>query len=320
MSNSKLKFEIYPPNDHEYTAKEEWIQFMTVALWFSIALSLVLGVPIMIPIVFYIYPLTRAPIIGYIAWIILDWKDGPTKGRDNPWLIKNFRFNSIWKHFQQYFNGRLVKTAELDPKHRYIFGIHPHGLYAVSMFANMWQNNDFKLAFKGINLIGSTLPSNFWIPVWRDYVLAVGCASSSKESIKYRLTNGPPGTALTLAVGGAREFKYMEEGVMDLVLLQRKGFVKIALETGAHLVPVLSFGENDLFTLVKNDFTEPIDGIFRKVFNASAPIVVGKNWGLPARKTLVTVGNYINKSGSPLLSIKQRILQNKNWTLCTKLI
>lgn len=94
-------------------------------------------------------------------------------------------------------------------------------------------------------------------------------------------------------MGGAREFKYMEEGTMDLVLLKRKGFVKMAMLTGAHLVPVLSFGENDLFTLVKNDFTEPIDGIFRKIFNASAPIVIGKNWGLPARKTLVTVGNCI---------------------------
>ena len=82
----------------------------------------------------------------------------------------------------------------------------------------------------------------------------------------------------------------MAEGTMDLVLLHRKGFVKMALQTGAHLVPVLSFGENDLFTLVKNDFTEPIDGMFRKIFNASAPIVVGKNWGLPARTTLVTVG------------------------------
>ena len=27
----------------------------------------------------------------------------------------------------------------------------------------------------------------------------------------------------------------------------RKGFVRVALTTGAHLVPVLSFGENDLF-------------------------------------------------------------------------
>lgn len=191
-------FKVYPQESVEYSGFEEWIQFLTVALWFAIATSMVVVIPLLIPIIFYYIPYSRAPIVGYLAWIVLDLNHGPTKGRESPWLIANFRFNPIWKHFQHYFNGKLVKTAELDPSNRYIFGIHPHGLYAVSMFANMWQNNDFKEAFKGIKLVGSTLPSNFWIPVWRDYVLAVGCASSSKESIKYRLTHGPPGTALTV--------------------------------------------------------------------------------------------------------------------------
>ena len=37
----------------------------------------------------------------------------------------------------------------------------------------------------------------------------------------------------------------MKPGTLDLVLKNRKGFVKIAIQTGASLVPVISFGENE---------------------------------------------------------------------------
>ena len=40
---------------------------------------------------------------------------------------------------------------------------------------------------------------------------------------------------------------FAKPGANDLVLKRRKGFVKIALRTGASLVPVYSFGENATF-------------------------------------------------------------------------
>ena len=195
---SNLSIALYPEKRNDFSSYDQWLQFLTVALWFSIAFNLVFVVPMLFPLCFYLIPYSRIPIMCYFGWIVYDCNEGPTKGRESPWWIENFRFHSIWKYFQDYFNGQLVKTCDLDSKERYILGIHPHGLYAVSMFANMWQNRDFSRAFPGLKLIGSTLPSNFWIPVWREYILAVGCASSSKESIRHRLTHGPPGTALAV--------------------------------------------------------------------------------------------------------------------------
>lgn len=56
-----------------------------------------------------------------------------------------------------------------------------------------------------------------------------------------------PGRSILLAVGGASEALHAHPKTFDLVLGRRKGFVRIAVETGASLVPVISFGENDLF-------------------------------------------------------------------------
>lgn len=40
---------------------------------------------------------------------------------------------------------------------------------------------------------------------------------------------------------------HMRSFLLFAVLAKRKGFVKVALETGSNIVPVIFFGENDLF-------------------------------------------------------------------------
>jgi len=55
------------------------------------------------------------------------------------------------------------------------------------------------------------------------------------------------GRAITIVVGGAAESLEARPYSLRLVLAKRKGFVKIAIRTGADLVPVLAFGENDIY-------------------------------------------------------------------------
>ena len=86
----------------------------------------------------------------------------------------------------------------------------------------------------------------------------MGLASVSRESCENILSRGGPnnegmGRAITIVVGGARESLEGEPGVMRLVLRSRKGFVKLAIRTGADLVPVLAFGENELYDQVRSD-------------------------------------------------------------------
>jgi len=61
------------------------------------------------------------------------------------------------------------------------------------------------------------------------------------------------GRAITIVIGGARESLDAQPYSLRLVLKRRKGFVKMSIRTGADLVPVLAFGENDLYDQFKPD-------------------------------------------------------------------
>jgi len=80
----------------------------------------------------------------------------------------------------------------------------------------------------------------------------MGLASVSRESCENILSKGGRngegmGRAITIVIGGAREALEAQPGALRLILHCRKGFVKLAIRTGADLVPVLAFGENDIY-------------------------------------------------------------------------
>lgn len=78
---------------------------------------------------------------------------------------------------------------------------------------------------------------------------------------------------------------------MNLVLLKRKGFARLALCTGAQLVPILGFGENDIYQTISHPIFEPLHRLCKATFKCYAPMFYGKEFLIfPARKPLVTVG------------------------------
>lgn len=164
-----------------------------------------------------------------------------------------------WSSFASYYPARLHRTAELEPTRKYIFGYHPHGIISHGAFAAFGTEAlGFSELFPGITNTLLTLDSNFRIPLYRDYALAMGLASVSRESIENILSKGGlngrgMGRAVTIVVGGARESLDAQPHSLRLVLNSRKGFVKLAIRTGADLVPVLSFGENELYDQVDSE-------------------------------------------------------------------
>lgn len=108
----------------------------------------------------------------------------------------------------------------------------------------------------------------------------MGLASVSRESCENLLTHGGPngegmGRAITIVVGGARESLDSSPNSLKLVLKRRKGFVKLAIRTGADLVPVLGFGENDLyeqFNPKKHPRVHQMQLLVKRVFGFTVPL------------------------------------------------
>ncbi|KAA8642170.1 diacylglycerol acyltransferase type 2A [Aspergillus tanneri] len=142
----------------------------------------------------------------------------------------------------------------------------------------------------------------------------MGIASVSRESCENLLTKGGAdgegmGRAITIVIGGARESLHALPYSLRLVLKRRKGFIKLAIRTGADLVPVLAFGENDLYEQVRPDqhpFIHKLQMLVKQTMGFTIPLfhargVFNYDVGLmPYRRPLNII------VGSPIQVVQER--------------
>ncbi|XP_072483541.1 diacylglycerol O-acyltransferase 2-like protein 6 [Notamacropus eugenii] len=217
------------------------LQTLSIAQWMP--LYVVLGaIPIVsVPVLLF----TKYWMVSVLTlvWLLYDWKTHSQGGRRSNW-VRNW---TLWKYFRDYFPVKLVKTCELSPNHNYIIAAHPHGILSYGLFCNFGtESTGFSRIFPGITPSLATLEGIFWIPIVRDYVMAKGICPVSPSALKYLLTKMGSGNAAIVVVGGAAEALLSHPGTPIIVLKNRKGFVRLAFQTGAHLVPSFSFGENEV--------------------------------------------------------------------------
>ncbi|KAL4933598.1 diacylglycerol acyltransferase type 2A [Aspergillus undulatus] len=202
-------------------------------------------------------PLTWPLLLPYLIYISL-FSDAATSG-SLKYRSDFLRSLPVWSLYASYFPARLHRSERLLPTRKYIFGYHPHGIISLGAFAAFCTEAlKFSRLFPGITNTLLTLDSNFRIPFYREYALSMGLASVSRESCENILSKGGAdgegmGRAITIVIGGARESLNASPGSLRLVLKRRKGFIKLAIRTGADLVPVIAFGENDLYEQVRSD-------------------------------------------------------------------
>lgn len=248
---------------------------MIAVLWHTTSIALFLSLFFLLASIPLAWPL----LIPYLIYTLIfseDSTDGRLKRRSD-----FMRRSKVWSAFASYFPARLHRTVPLVPTRKYIFGYHPHGIISHGAFAAFGTEAlGFSDLFPGITNTLLTLDSNFRVPFYRDYALALGLASVSRESIENLLSRGGHnnegmGRAVTIVVGGAKESLDAQPHKLKLVLNSRKGFVKIAIRQGADLVPVLAFGENELYEQVdsvSHPYIHKFQLVVKKLMGFTVPL------------------------------------------------
>lgn len=138
---------------------------------------------------------------------------------------------------------------------RYLFAYHPHGVIAFGVTGVMCCDDasdevttsgadepggtggpsgpaaasasTFSALFPGIPAHLLTLTTQFSLPFYRDYLLALGVGQVTKAGIRSLLEKWH---SVAIVVGGAHESLLAKPGRNAIVINRRKGFVKIALQ------------------------------------------------------------------------------------------
>lgn len=214
------------------------------------ALTFFTGLPFFIALFFFLccFKYTLPFMVIYLVYIFIVFPrthKHPLKA--HAW----WRQSWVFEQYRDYFPIRLVVPKNIrkqfDPNGNYFFIYHPHGIHSFGAVVAFGADvHGISQMLPGIKFHIQTLGAQFWVPFWRELVVLAGSGDASAKCIKNTLNAGP-GHSPVLVVGGAEESLLSSPKSNVLCLMKRKGFVRIALETGKPLVPVFAFGETNVY-------------------------------------------------------------------------
>lgn len=158
---------------------------------------------------------------------------------------------NIRQSFKVRFSSNLSDVSGVS---HCIYAWHPHGIFSMSHFFHTATSlTDWPLERKVKTVALSALG---WLPFGKDLFEYLDSIPSEYHSMKHALESGD---SISVCVGGMREMLGD-----DFIVKRRRGIFKMALETGTPIVPVISFGEQKLFSIIQvpkaiQDFLEPYD-------------------------------------------------------------
>jgi hypothetical protein len=151
---------------------------------------------------------------------------------------------------QHYFPAKSLLLAKIDHEKSYLLTAWPHGLVSGGQhygFCDFEEQYGVYPVYAGASVLKC-------VPFVRRFLHKAGFVPATKCDMS-RLLNvkqyGPsyPYNVVHLAPGGIQEMFYTPASAEheQIVISKRKGFIKLALQTGCDIIPLYSFGANQTY-------------------------------------------------------------------------
>ena len=169
-----------------------------------------------------------------------------------PWLLRTRAFKQIPAYF------RYKEVLEIGPdelrtlihERPTMISLHPHGVFSMAALcaAVQWSQTWWSPA-KTPTAVASAI---LQIPLLKHVVGTLGITSASSGPLVKALSSSTSSShGVILYPGGTSELFLADPDHERLYLLQRKGFIRIALMQGAALVPGYLFGNTRVLKLLQ---------------------------------------------------------------------
>ena len=186
--------------------------------------------------VWWVPPLMAAIVAYYVS--TLRGRPGFT-GKKSWEAFRHHTF--LWGAFERYFHLNVITQGDIDESAGpVLMGFHPHGVYPLTTFWGT-RGPSFRAAFPTLEVDVCGASVMFNCPVLREILLWSGGREVSAASIRHCLKQK---RSILLVPGGQREMLHSRADPFNITYVTKhKGFVRMAIENGVRLVPVLSLGE-----------------------------------------------------------------------------
>lgn len=184
------------------------------------------------------YPLLRVPLL--VLWIVLILTCLSTSSIAPPssWIGRNI-LNTLLPSAKS-LGWKYIDRSNFNHENQAIYVWYPHGHLGIGAFGSVacglgapWTKRSTALAVS---------PPFFDIPAVRQGALSLGLVRSDELSMRSCLGSG---NSLVVLAGGVAERNLAAPGSMRLID-GRRGFLRLARDFKLPIIPIFSFGENEL--------------------------------------------------------------------------
>mmetsp|Transcript_86165 Transcript_86165/g.168545 ORF Transcript_86165/g.168545 Transcript_86165/m.168545 type:complete len:342 (-) Transcript_86165:31-1056(-) len=268
-----------------YSENDSFLKTCIIFVLFHV-LYLIFPVAVIVgpPLLAYFFPMYRITLltVAGVYWVYV-FTDKSYKHLGAPW--KDVENMALVRIILEWLPIRILRTTKLDKDKIYVFACHPHGTLAFSRAAVGFSTRTlWDLAFPDIKFRVLTASAPFFVPFIRELWLWSYCIDASKPTAVEAMRQ----LRASIFVYPGGELEQIETIYQKHIAMvsMRKGFVKLAIEEGAELVPVYAFGETDLYyhSRLLRSFRKWIV----KKFHVAIPLLRGQ-YGLMPYRTPVTM-------------------------------